>query len=337
VPIEIWANNDSMFWTDKGLKKPYELDINDLILGVDMSGDICWRKVVQRPIGRGLTDCNQIISDFTEIHAPHDTILCTQSIDRRFCKIEEIDRMDKLRVISNPAYVWEKWSYKEDNFFSVDMAFLLGVVYRRVALDQDRVVVKIPIEKIDSVVRTVERKTFSLEDSKKNEITLEHGPLVGNRRSPWSWLIIKSQRLSSIIKSVLGDAREAPLAVRADLKLYQSYVKGLMEVLGQKEGQYTSFETFLNEYNARKLLYNIFFLYGVECKTNAEPSYSPNKIVINVKDSELQRMSSTPYTGLRGKKSVSKVRWIISHRTSTHCIQVEGTSWSPIVDLVYIL
>ena len=335
MPLEIVAASNSMFWTDKGLKKPCELDVTDSILGADTSGDICWRKVVHVPTCREQAECYQIITDSAEIHAPQGIVLCTQSIGKRYSKIEEIERRDKLRVISNPAYIWEKWARKKDNVFSESNAFLLGLAFRRIVLDQDRVVIKVPTEKINTVATMVKRSMLSPKDS--SEITLEHNPVWGKRKPPWSWLIIKSQPLINLIRSVLGNSREAPFAVRADLKLYQSYVKGLMEVLGQREYEYSNFELFLDEYEARKLLYNIFFLYAVECKTNAKPSYSPDKIVISVKSSDLKRIWSFGDSGRRGKRSVSTVRWMANYVSTVHCVPVEGTNWSPIVDLIYSL
>jgi len=333
---KIIATSNSMFWTDKGLKKPFELEVDDSILGADTSGDICWRKVVHRPSCREKASCYDIITDSTEIHAPQGIVLCTQTLDRKFGKIEEINIQDKLRIISNPAYIWEKWNCKKDGVFSDDTAFLLGLAYRKVVVSQDRVVIRIPTEKIETVATTVERRLSQIGLSRA-EVTTEHGPFVGKRKPPWGWLIINSQSLTNLIKSVLGDAREPPLVVRADLRLYQSYVKGLMEVLGRKEYEYTHFELFLDEYVARKLLYNIFFLYAIECRTNARPSYSPDKIVISVRSLELERISSASIPGVRGKRSVSKVKWMTDYTSTVQYVPVEGTNWSPIVDLVYSL
>jgi hypothetical protein len=335
MPLKFYAAKNSMFWTDKGLKKPCELDATDLILGTDTSGDICWRKVVHVPACREQAECYHIIADSTEIHAPRGIVLCTQSIGKRYSKIEGIERQDKLRVISNPAYIWEKWVCKKDCGLSEGEAFLLGLAYRKIALDQDRVVIKIPTEKIDTVATTVKRSTLSQKGSSK--ILLEHNPVWGRRKPPWSWLIIESQSLTNLIRTKLGNSREAPFAVRADLKLYQSYVKGLMEVLGKREYEHTIFDLFLDEYDARKLLYNIFFLYAVECKTSAMPSYSPDKIVISVRSSELKRISSVGSSERRGTRSVSTVRWMTNFASPVYSVSVEGTNWSPIVDLVYIL
>ena len=337
MTINILTTNESMFWTDQGLRKPSELNIKDLILGVDTSGDIGWREVTQCAKNYGSADCIQIISNLTEILAPPSIVLCIQSISRRFSKIEEIKRHDKLRVISNPAYVLERWACKKEYDLSVDLAFLLGVAYRRVIFDEEKVVIKVPTTRIDVVTRTLGKIGFPEKFLDRIELSVEHGPIVMKRRSPWSWLIIKSKEFSSFIKSAGGDAREAPLAVRSNLELYRSYVYGLMQVLGQKEYEFISFETFLDEYDARKLLYNIFFLYAIECKTNAKPSYSPDKIVMSVKESELKRVLEKPASGLRGKKSVSKVRWIEKCRAPTCYVRIAGINWSPIVDLVYIL
>ena len=326
-----------MFWTDNGLKKPHELDINDSILGADRSGDVCWRKVINYRATHELTNCCQIISDSTEIHAPHGIVLCTQTADKKLCKIEEVDRQNTLRIISNSSYVWEKWVSKKDKTITADMAFFLGIIYRRVSLNQDKIIIKIPSEKIDIVAPIVEKKIRSQSTSDNIELSIEHGPLWGERKSPWSWLIIKSQQLVNLIKLFLGDVQEAPLAIRTNLELYQSYIEGLIEVLSKKNHEYTIFETFLQEYEARKLLYNIFFLYAVECKTNATPSFSPDKIVLSVKTSELENVSSFIHSAMRGKKSVSRVRWMVKYYGTTYCVQVEGTDWSPIIDLVYIL
>jgi len=335
VPLEILAAENSMFWTDKGLKKPCELDVTDLILGADTSGDICWRKIARLPTSLEQANCHQLITDSTEVHAPQGIILCTQSVGKKYSKIEEVERQDKLNVISNPAYIWEKWAYKKDTVLSESNAFLLGLAYRRTLLDIDKVVIKIPTEKSDTIATIVKRLMLSHKSS--SEVSLEHGPIFGERRSPWSWLTIKSQPIINLIRSVLGDSREAPLAVRANLKLYQSYVKGLMEVLGQREYEYTHFELFLDEYEARKLLYNIFFLYAIECKTKATPSYSPDKIVISVKTSELTKILSSGNTGRRKKRSVSTVKWMSNYTGRVLCVLVDGANWSPIVDLVYIL
>jgi len=279
----------------------------------------------------------QIISNFTEVHAPQGIVLCIQSPSRRFSKIEQIKRRDKLRVISNPRYVLEGWECKKEKNFPNDLAFILGMAYRRVAIDQEKIVIKVPTTMIDVVTHTLTERTFFKKGPYRIDVNIEHGPIVANRRTPWSWLIIKSKKLSSFIRSICGGAKEAPLPVRSNMELYRSYVVGLTQVLGRKESDIISFETFLNEYDARKLLYNIFFLYAVECKTNADPSYSPNKIVLNVKKSELKKILSKPNFGLRGKKSVSRVRWIQKYWTSTYCLRINGINWSPIVDLVYIL
>jgi hypothetical protein len=114
-------------------------------------------------------------------------------------------------------------------------------------------------------------------------------------------------------------------------------VHGLAQILGSEKSGIISFETFLNETDARKLLYNLFFLFAIDCDTKADPSYSPDKITLSVKESEFRRVFGKPIVGSRGKRSVSKIRWIDNYKADAYCLHTDGQNWSPIVDLVYIL
>lgn len=336
MPLEILLAHESMLWTNTGLKKPDELAKKDLILGADRSGNICWREIIQVSKYQACGSCIHIISNITEVNAPANMVMCIQSFSRRTSKIEEITRKDKLRIISNPAYIWEKWTATKENEILTAQAFILGVAYRRVVLSEEKVVIKVPTEKVESLVDLL-KKEFKLENLWKIGINIEKGPILGNRNPPWSWLVLESEQISNLIKSI-HQKNSAPLFIRSNLKLYQTYIYGLTQVLGGKnEYGIVNFETFPWEIDARKLIYNLFFLFSIECNTKAVPSYSPEKIQIRVKESELKKVFDKPNFGLRGKKSVSNVRWIKKYPSSIYHIETEGSDWSPIVDLAYIL
>jgi hypothetical protein len=335
VVIGTLTTDKTYFWTRKGLKKPRELD-KDLILGVDRSGDICWRKALQVNKHDTLAKCQHIISDSTEIHVPDDVMVCIQSASRRITTAKEIGRDDKLRMISNPAYVLEYWNRDQHNV-SVDYAFVLGMAYRRIVINGKKMIIKVPQKKSEEAYDRIIKKLSLVEDSNVESVNVEHGPVLGYRNSPWSWLVIEFEKLPSIFESICNSSRDVPLTVRLHPELYLGFMEGLIFVLSADDDDAKTFETFPNEVEARKLLYNFFFLYGIECKTRVDPSYSPDRVLIKIKKSEFKRAFEKPSLGQRGKKSVSKIRWIFGYNDTMYKIIFEGRDWSPIIDLVYIL
>lgn len=202
--------------------KLLEVEKGMSILGVSR-GSFHWHKISVEPSLKKNCTVYHVIGARNEAFIPKDGEVITRRAVR---KISEITASDLIEIC--PYLSHKMFQGLHDAFLNQDLAYLLGILVRRVSLSAgNKIAVKIVSSGTDLKqkvwkIKQILKKYFELKDF---ECYLENGPL-------YSFLIFKkTKELSKFVKDSKSLPGKVPLIIRrSKLEIMKAFLRGFVEV-----------------------------------------------------------------------------------------------------------
>jgi hypothetical protein len=203
---------------------------------------------------------------------------------------------------------------KEDHHLSLDAAFILGTLVRRLPSSPDMLIIQVKSQAIKQAKSKIEYHLSNLCPLKSVDIRLVEGKY-------WSWLHIEMNETLRLIAKLLPRTNVVPRLIRsADKEVLTKWYDGVSSVTSTDSGCGSLF-TFLDERQIREMISFSQILSQKGCLFIPTPIYRPMDVELKV-GGPLESNSS-----------------IVSILKSTEGLQkiiTEEKYWSPIVNSVIV-
>jgi len=332
---------DNFVWTRNGLLKISELTEDSSILGV-LRGDLNWYELSSTPITEKNYSVYHVIGDRNEFFVPEEGEIITK---RAIKKISEITPLDLIEFC--PYLSPEMLKDLETKHLDQDLAYLLGMLTRRVSLSIDKIAIK-TISENETVLghigwraKQIIEKHFDLTDF---DYRTETGPL-------YSFIIFKrGEELSKFIRDFDCLPGKVPQVIRkSEPKIMKAFLEGVLEVaINLRE---STLRTLPHEDELRRFILNYLSLYHLPAKISVSMFSNPHRVDLTLpkKTNEfftlrsIKKLTSTEPRIPSMKRELglrfpyARILGCFAERKSISCLPEEIMNWRPLVELIPIL
>lgn len=329
-------SGNSLLWTNRGILKLSEVKKGDSLLGLDRLGKISRETLSDDPI---LVDKNgsvlRLFSDKSEIVISGDTKVCTLEGPKKGKNLKKDDKIeiiayrDKLFDLLNQERSIEVELDGRNIPITTSLAFLFGMIARRLFYEKKRLIIRVPPGKknLSVILESALEAILPFVDEARFK-TFEYIP-----GEIWSWFVIDSPNIFNFIEEFQSKYGLIPLCFRKNLDLCCSFVEGFLKVGGEIEKNKFIIKTDLEEYWIREFLFCILYIRGIKCKSYPSPIYQPHTVTLQVSKDIFKKMEEKKRSFL---KSISIVRAISKRKEDIYYLPYLKEKWDPIVQLAIL-
>lgn len=329
---------DNLVWTKYGLRRVREIERGYYILGIDRKGYPIWSEISSSPsLKTKHRELIHIILDRGEIIVAPSCKLCQRE---RVVQAAKIECGDKLEVLSDPKCILKELKKTPTNHLeeiklgkygaiplTEETGYLLGILLQRTDVpalwSEGSMIIRVPRGNVDWAMRRLKEV---IHDFSLTAVRDGHNWSFIEFRSDVTKLIPYLPRTEDIVANVL----------KSHYSILHSFVKGFIDMRSIVLEEHRRIVTTMEEIELRKLLYNVFFLYSVDCITTLGRHQRDQICYIEVSSSDLALFEKGKICA-RTLNAWTEVKGVYRIRGNMYAFpRSEKIYWSPVIDLVLL-